>query len=161
MDRPHYRHFQERSWGFRTFRAYSPPPLPPKPALDYSGALPRLIGEAAHALGLLGSISANPDAGSLIGLQFIRREAVLSSQIEGAQSSVADSLLVPHLGGSGEFRDEDAEIENCVDATYAGLKALADGAAIDAVLMRRLHGILLRGEGGCGKKPGQFRTRQN
>ena len=151
----------ERSWGIQNFLVFSPPPLPPNPALDYSGNLPRLIGDAAHALGLLGSIFANPDIGRLIGLQNIRREAVLSSQIEGAQSSVADSLLIPHLGDSGEIRDEDAEIENYVDAMYAGLQAISDGAAIDCALMCRLHGILLRRGRGRDKNPGQFRTRQN
>lgn len=161
MDRPRDRFYLERGWGVQTYHAYAPPPLPPDPALDYSGNLPRLIGESAHALGLLGSIYANPDVGSLIGLQIIRREAVLSSQIEGAQSSVADSLLIPHLGGAAEIRDEDAEIENYVKAMSAGLRAMGDGAVIDADLLRRLHGILLRSGRGRTRQPGQFRTRQN
>ena len=161
MDRPHDRFYLERSWGIQTYRAYSPPPLPPNPALDYSGNLPRLIGDAAHALGLLGSAFANPDIASLIGLQSVRREAVLSSQIEGAQSSVADSLLIPHLGGTGEIRDEDAEIENYVHAMSVGLKAMGDGAVIDGALLCRLHGILLRSGRGRDRKPGQIRARQN
>ena len=110
---------------------------------------------------MLSSIFANPDVGRLIGLQNIRREAVLSSQIEGARSSVADSLLIPHLGGSGEIRDEDAEIENYVEAMSVGLQAMSRGAAIDCELLCRLHGILLRSGRGHDKIPGDFRARQS
>ena len=161
MGRPHDRFYLERSWGIQTYRAYLPPPLPPNSALNYSGNLPRLIGDAAHALGMLGAVAARPDAGRLIGSQYIRREAVLSSQIEGAQSSVAESLLIPHLGGVSEIRDEDAEIENCIDAMIAGLREMGYGAEIGSALLCRLHAKLLRSDRGRDKNPGRFRSRQN
>lgn len=161
MDRPQAGFFLERGQGIRTYSAFLPPPLPPNPPLDYSGNLPRLIGDAAHALGMLGSLIGNPDISRLIGLQNVRREAVLSSQIEGAHSSVADSLLFPHLSHAGETRDEDAEIENCVDAMLLGLQTVSAGTGIDRSLLCRLHAILLPSGRGRARNPGRFRSRQN
>src|SRR5262245_24455805 len=108
------------------YRAFIPAPLPPNPSLRLAGDLQRLLSEADRALGRLdGSVQTlpNPD---LFVYMYVRKEAVLSSQIEGTQSSLQDLLAAEaHVLGDGRPGDVD-DVVNYVSAMKHGLARLAD-----------------------------------
>ena len=142
-------------------RAFIPHPLPPDPPLDLAGARQRLLERATLALGRLDSITVLlPDA-NLFLYAYIRREAVLSSQIEGTQSSLADLLLFELEGAPGVPFDDVVEVSNYVAALEHGMARLKKGFPLSNRLIREMHAELLsRGRGGK-KSPGEFRRTQN
>jgi len=141
-------------------RAYIPPPLPPRPALDLEPLYEKL--EAANrALGRLdGVTSILPDT-PLFLYMYVRKEALLSSQIEGTQSSLSDLLLYESDIAPGVPIDDVLEVSNYVAAMDLGLQRLRDGMPISNRLLREIHGVLLSKGRGSRKDPGEFRRSQN
>ncbi len=139
-------------------RAFLPDPLPP--VLDLQNLLP-LLDRANQALGRLdGLTTILPDIQLLL-YNYIRKEAVLSSQIEGTQSSFSDLLLFESEDLPGVPVDDVAEVLNYVGAMEHGLRRLKENFPLSLRLLREVHGILLRGGRGENKAPGEFRTSQN
>ncbi len=141
-------------------RAYIPPPLPPRPALDLEPFYEKL--EAANrALGRLdGVTSILPDT-PLFLYMYVRKEALLSSQIEGTQSSLSDLLLYESDIAPGVPIDDVLEVSNYVAAMDLGLQRLREGMPISNRLLREIHGVLLSKGRGSRKDPGEFRRSQN
>ncbi len=142
------------------YRAFIPAPLPPQPAIALTGELPGLLSEADRALGRLdGSVSTlpNPD---LFVFMYVRKEAVLSSQIEGTQSSLQDLLAAEaQLFDRNMPRDVD-EVINYVRAMNHGLARLPD-LPVSVRLIREIHAELMHGVRGGKLQPGDLRTSQN
>jgi Fic family protein len=140
--------------------AYVPKPLPPEPAVDLSALYP-LLDKANQALGRLdGSIAVLPNA-RLFLYFYVRKEAVVSSQIEGTQSTLSQLLLFERGLGDSTHIDDLIETSNYVAAMEYGLERLKDGFPISLRLLRDIHGVLLRGGRGAEKTPGEFRRSQN
>ena len=143
-----------------TVRAFLPPALPPNPALDLSELHPQLD-RANQGLGRLnGMTKLLPNVRFLLYL-FVRKEALVSSQIEGTQSSLADLLLFESAATPHVAVEDVEEVSNYVAAMQHGLRRLAKGFPLSLRLIREIHAILLRGGRGAGKTPGEFRRTQN
>ncbi len=146
--------------GGEQVRAYVPPPLPPKPQLDLSTMYGKLE-TANRALGRLdGATSILPDP-SLFLYLYVRKEALLSAQIEGTQSSLSDLLLYENGETPNVPLDDVREVSNYVAAIDHGFKRLAEGMPLSNRLIRELHTILLQDGRGKTKDPGEFRRSQN
>lgn len=140
--------------------AFVPPPLPPEPPVRM-GKLYRLLEEASRAIGRLdGVTSILPDT-PLFLYMYIRKEALLSSQIEGTQSSLSDLLLFETEEAPGVPLDDVQEVSNYVAAMNHGLARIREGFPISLRLMREIHEILLATGRGSAKQPGDFRRSQN
>lgn len=140
--------------------AFVPPPLPPEPPVRM-GKLYRLLEEASRAIGRLdGVTSILPDT-PLFLYMYIRKEALLSSQIEGTQSSLSDLLLFEAEEAPGVPLDDVQEVSNYVAAMNHGLARIREGFPISLRLMREIHEILLATGRGSAKQPGEFRRSQN
>jgi len=141
-------------------RAYIPPPLPPRPALDLEPLYEKL--EAANrALGRLdGVTSILPDT-PLFLYMYVRKEALLSSQIEGTQSPLSDLLLYESDIAPGVPIDDVLKVSNYVAAMDLGLQRLREGMPISNRLLREIHRELLSKGRGGRKDPGEFRRSQN
>lgn len=146
--------------GGEKVRAYVPKPLPPAPPLVMEG-LYGLLDDANRALGRLDGMSTILPDPSLFLYMYIRKEALLSSQIEGTQSSLSDLLLLESEEASGVTLDDVTEVSNYVAAMTHGLKRLREGMPVSLRLIREIHEILLSSGRGAGKQPGVFRTSQN
>lgn len=142
------------------YRAFMPRPFPPDPPIELDGGLQQLLSAADRALGRLdGSIQTLPDP-DLFVFMYVRKEAVLSSQIEGTQSSLNDVLSAEaHMMDPDRPRDV-AEVLNYVKAMNHGLARL-DTLPISVRLLQELHEILLRNVRGGRHQPGELRTSQN
>jgi Fic family protein len=142
------------------YRAFLPAPLPPEPPIHLSGQLQSLLSRADLALGRLdGSIQTlpNPD---LFVYMYVRKEAVLSSQIEGTQSSLQDLLSAEaQIFAPERPRDVD-EVVNYVRAMNHGLSRLKD-LPVSVRLIREIHGELLAGVRGSHLTRGELRQTQN
>jgi cell filamentation protein, protein adenylyltransferase len=142
------------------YRAFIPAPLPPEPPVALSGELPGLLSAADRALGRLdGSVLTlpNPD---LFVFMYVRKEAVLSSQIEGTQSSLQDLLAAEaQLFDQALPRDVD-EVVNYVRAMNHGLVRLPE-LPVSVRLIREIHAELMQGVRGGRLQPGELRTSQN
>lgn len=142
-------------------QAYVPAPLPPAPPLELDGPLQSLLEQATLGLGRLDSlISLLPDTGVFL-YTYVRKEAVLSSQIEGTQSSLSDLLLFELDQAPGVPFDDVVEVSNHVAALDHGLQRLREGFPLSNRLIREIHEILLARGRGATKDPGQFRRTQN
>ena len=141
-------------------KAYIPPNLPPVPRIDMQ-SLSNLVSDAMLALGRLDGVrSVAPDT-SLFLYMYVRKEALLSSQIEGTQSSLSDLLLYENEQAPGAPIDDVEEVSTYVAALDYGLKRLEGGFPLSMRLMREMHGILLSTGRGSTKLPGEFRQSQN
>ncbi len=141
-------------------RAFVPPPLPPYPPIRLDG-LQVLLEQANQAVGRLdGLASLLPDL-SLFIYTYVRKEAVLSSQIEGTQSSLSDLLLFENDEAPGAPIEDVQEVSNYVAAMTHGLDRLRSGFPLSLRLIREIHEILLSKGRGSGKQPGEFRQSQN
>ena len=138
------------------FEAFVPAPLPP--ALDLGPKDYDLIERANRALGRLDGISTLLPDRDLFLYLYVRKEAVLSSQIEGTQSSLTDLLRFEDDGAPGVPHDDVREVSNYVAALDHGLDRLRGGFPLSLRLIREIHAVLLRGGRGAGKTPGEFRT---
>jgi len=142
------------------YRAFIPAPLPPDPAIRLGSQLQTMLSDADRALGRLdGSIQTLPDP-DLFVLMYVRKEAVLSSRIEGTQSSLDDLLAAEaKIFSSGQPRDV-GEVLNYVRAMDYGLERLRT-LPVSVRLIREIHERLLRGVRGEERRPGELRDTQN
>jgi cell filamentation protein, protein adenylyltransferase len=142
-------------------RAFVPAPLPPGTrALDLA-SLQTILAGANQAIGRLdGLTSAFPDL-KLFLYSYVRKEAVLSSQIEGTQSSLSDLLLYENAETPGVPLDDVQEVSNYVAALNHGLKRLRGGFPLSLRLIREIHEVLLSKGRGSHAQPGEFRRSQN
>jgi len=142
------------------YRAFIPSPLPPDPPVRLHAALERLLSDADIALGRLDGVATvlpNPD---LFVAMYVRREAVLSSQIEGTQSSLDDLLKFEADAKSKDVPKDVEEVVNYVRAMNHGLERLQD-LPLCLRLIREIHAELLQGVRGRNRSPGEFRSSQN
>lgn len=142
------------------FRAFVPAPLPPEPPLVWSPALRRRFDEALLALGRLDAITALLPNASLLLYSFVRKEAVLSSQIEGTQSSLADLLLYEIDEQPGVPVNDAREVSLYVAALEHGIARLRGGLPLCVRLLGEMHAVLLDHARGHGKAPGEIRRSQ-
>src|SRR5690606_34547503 len=144
------------------YQAFLPAPLPPEPPIDmYDGDLVARKEQADQALGRLDGITLMLPDPELFLYQYVRKEALLSSQIEGTQSSLSDLLLFELDEAPGVPIDDVAEVSNYVAAMDHGIRRLEDGFPLSNRLLRETHEILLSRGRGSGKDPGEFRRSQN
>ncbi|GIX17826.1 MAG: hypothetical protein KatS3mg119_2012 [Rhodothalassiaceae bacterium] len=144
-----------------TVLAFVPSPLPPRPPLELTGPLGNLLERAQLALGRLDSITLILPDPNLFLYSYVRREAVLSSQIEGTQSSLSDLLLFELAGQPGALWDDAVEVSNHVAALEHGVARLQQGFPLSNRLLRDMHAILLSRGRGSSRSPGAFRRSQN
>jgi Fic family protein len=147
--------------GGERVRAYVPAPLPPKPALVLTPQHLNLIERANRALGRLDGLTAILPDTDLFLYFYVRKEALLSSQIEGTQSSLSDLLLFESEEVPGVPLADVQDVSNYVAAMQHGLARLRGGFPISLRLLREIHGILLSKGRGSKKAPGEFRRTQN
>lgn len=143
-----------------TVRAFIPLPLPPAPPLELDAFFP-LLDRANQALGRLDGLSTLLPDTELFLYLYVRKEAVLSSQIEGTQSSLSDLLMFENASATGVPIDDVREVSNYVAAIQHGLERLRDNFPLSLRLIREIHGILLRGGRDMSRTPGEFRRSQN
>ena len=151
--------FVETAAGGEVVRAFIPPPLPPVPPLDVMNLIDRLS-LAERALGRLDGITQLLPSQELFLYMYVRKEAVLSSQIEGTQSTLSDLLRFETEAQVGEAFDDVREVSNYVDAMMYGLERL-ETLPLSLRLIREMHERLLQGARGSTKNPGEFRRSQN
>jgi Fic family protein len=152
--------YETTIFGGESVKAFIPDPLPPDPPLDLKN-LHIPLEQALLALGRLDSLSTIVPDTSLILYSFIRKEAVLSSQIEGTQSSLSDLLLFELNEAPGVPVGDVVEVSNYVASLDHGLKRLREGFPLSNRLLREIHGVLLSRGRGSNKEPGNFRRSQN
>ena len=147
--------------GGERVKAFVPAPLPPQPPLELDGPMQQALESAALSLGRLDGISTIlPDRALFIGA-FVRKEAVVSSQIEGAQSSLSDLFLLELDEAPGAPIDDTREVLNYVAALDHGLRRLREGFPLSNRLIREIHSLLLSSGRGSSMAPGEFRRSQN
>ena len=127
-----------------TTRAFVPRPLPPEPPLDLTGPRHRLLERATLALGRLDSITSLLPDRQLFLYACVRREALLSSQIEGTQSSLSDLLLFELDEAPGVPFDDVVEVASYVAALEHGVQRLREGFPLSNRLIREMHERLLQ-----------------
>lgn len=160
MRRPVPGQYVEVASAGERFKAFVPAPLPPEPPIAWTPALRRRFDEALLALGRLDALTAHLPNASLLLYSFVRKEAVLSSQIEGTQSSLADLLLYEIDEQPGVPVEDTREVSRCVAALEHGLKKLRSGLPLCVRLLAEMHKVLLAHPGGRGKTPGEVRRSQ-
>lgn len=142
------------------YRAFVPAPLPPDPPVVFDAQLATVLARAGTALGRLDGVAAtlpNPD---LFVAMYVRREAVLSSQIEGTQSTL-DDVLAYEIDPKGPHLPADVvEVVNYINAMNYGLARL-DTLPLCLRLLREIHARMLQDTRGGNKAPGEFRQSQN
>lgn len=141
--------------------AFIPKPLPPDPPLELNGVRQRRLERAILALGRLDSITTLLPDPQLLLYAYVRREAVLSSQVEGTQSSLSDLLLFELEEAPGVPFDDVVEVSNYVAALEHGMARLRDGFPLSNRLVREMHERLLARGRGAEQQPGEFRRSQN
>ena len=144
-----------------TVRAFVPNSLPPDPPLEISPVLQKKLDEAVHSLGRLDGMAGNLPDINLFLYMFVRKEAVLSSKIEGTQSSLSDLLLFEANEHPGVPLNDVREVSNYVEALDYGLERMQNGFPLSLRLLREIHGKLLVQGRGSAKTPGEFRHSQN
>ncbi len=146
--------------GGETYKAYVPPKLPPNPALDLDKLYPYLE-KATLALSELNSLHKYIPNTSLFIYMYVRKEALLSSQIEGTQSSFSDLILFEYHQKPEVSLEDVEEVSNYVKAIAYGLDRLKKDFPLSLRLLREIHSVLLSGGRGSHKLPGEFRHSQN
>lgn len=142
-------------------RAFMPFPLPPDPPLQLTGARQLLLEKATIAIGRLDSISTLLPDPHLFLYSYVRREAVLSSQIEGTQSSLSDLLMFELEATPGVPTTDVVEVSNYIAALDHGMARLREGFPVSSRLLREMHAALMSRGRGSDKLPGEFRRSQN
>jgi Fic family protein len=142
------------------YDAFVPVALPPDPPIHYDAELVALLSRADQAIGRLdGEIRTLPNPNLFVAM-YVRREAVLSSQIEGTQSTLEDLLVVELNPRIAEFSNDVDELVNYVQAMNFGLNRLTE-LPLSLRLITETHGQLLKGVRGANTAPGEFRRSQN
>lgn len=152
--------FVETSADGERVRAYVPAPLPPNPPLD----LPQLMSvyeRAIAAVGRLDGVATILPSTPLFLYMYVRKEALLSSQIEGTQSSLSDLLLFENDEAPTGELDDVTEVSNYVAAIEHGVARIRNGFPLSLRLIREMHEIILRSGRGATRQPGEFRRSQN
>lgn len=152
--------FVETSAGGERVRAFVPAPLPPTPPL----ALPQLMSvyeRAIAAVGRLDGVTTVLPSTPLFLYMYVRKEALLSSQIEGTQSSLSDLLLFENDEAPSVELDDVTEVSNYVAAIEHGVTRIRNGFPLSLRLIREMHEVILRSGRGVTKQPGEFRRTQN
>ena len=142
------------------YRAFMPEPLPPNPPVAWDGEMQRLLSDADRDLARLDALAAllpNPD---LFVAMYVKQEAVLSSQIEGTQSTLEDVLAFESEHATERPLHDVAEVVNYVRAMNYGIRRL-DELPLSLRLIKEIHAELMRGVRGQEKSPGEFRISQN
>ena len=143
------------------FSAFIPAPLPPDPPITFSPELQRLSEAAGRALGRLEGVSASLEPDRLL-YMYLRKEAVLSSAIEGTQSTLSDLLRFEAEGAPGTPVDEVREVSRYVQALQHGIGRIRSGKLpLSLRLLREIHKVLMKGGRGGVQAPGEFRRTQN
>lgn len=152
--------YVSRSVAGETYKAYVPAALPPRPALDMA-RLYKSLDQAMKALGGIDALARLLPDISLFLYMYVRKEALVSSQIEGTQSSLSDLLLFENGENANVPIDDVEEVSNYIAALNHGLTRMKKGFPLSVRLIREMHKILLRGGRGSNKSPGAFRRSQN
>jgi Fic family protein len=154
-------HYETATTAGEAVQAFVPARLPPHPPLDLGGERQRSLERALLACGRLDGVTALLPDPDLFLYAYVRREAVLSSQIEGTQSSLSDLLLFELEEAPGVPFDDVVEVSNYVAALEHGLDRLREDFPLSNRLLREVHEKLLARGRGADKHPGEFRTSQN
>jgi Fic family protein len=152
--------FVETAAGGERVRAYIPAPLPPDPPIDLEALMP-LYDRAVAAVARLDGLAVILPSAPLFLLMYVRKEALLSSQIEGTQSSLSDLLLFENARAPSVALDDVVDVSNYVAAVEHGLTRLHEGFPLSLRLIREIHAILLKSGRGAAAQPGEFRRSQN
>ena len=161
MKRPPQGHYLPISTVGENVRAFVPFPLPPDPPIEWTPELLHAFEAASAALGRLAGASSMLPSTPLFLYMYVRKEAVLSSMIEGTQSSLSDLLLYEMAQEPGAPLADVQEVSNYVASLEHGLKRLAEGFPLSLRLIREMHAILLSAGRGQHAAPGEFRRSQN
>ncbi len=143
------------------YSTFVPAPLPPEPPLVLSPGMLALWEQANRALGRLDGVGTLLPDTSLFLYSYIRKEALLSSQIEGTQSSFSDLLLYESQEAPGVPLGDVQEVSSYVSAMEHGLRRIRSGFPLSLRLLREIHEILLSSGRGSHNAPGEFRRSQN
>lgn len=154
-------HFITRQTGSERSQVFIPAALPPDPPIVMDAHLQEALERASVALGRLDSITLLLPDPELFLYMYVRKEAVLSSQIEGTQSSLSDLLRFENAAAPSVPTEDVKEVSSYVAAMQHGLKRLRGGFPLSLRLIREIHQILVRRTRGRDKTPGEFRRSQN
>jgi len=143
-----------------SYKCYIPPLLPIKPEIDLN-YLSCLIEKAIHSISELNNLAKIVPNTELFIYMYVRKEALLSSQIEGTQSSFSDLLLFEQQQNLNVAEADVEEVSNYIKALNHGIKRMNDGFPLSLRLIKEIHAILLAGTRGADKLPGEFRKSQN
>jgi Fic family protein len=153
--------FRRVNAGGEEYYSFHPKPLPPGPPLEIGPDTQELLDKANQALGRLDGITLLlPDPDQFL-YSYIRKEAVLSSQIEGTQSSLSDLLLFEHDEAPGVPVADTRETFNYIRAMNHGIDRVRGGFPLSLRVFKEVHGLLLESGRGAGQAPGEFRSSQN
>jgi cell filamentation protein, protein adenylyltransferase len=153
--------FVTQQAGPASYKAFIPSRLAPPPTLAIDGPLQSAIERAGVELGRLdGTTLLLPDT-ELFVRMYARKEALLSSQIEGTQSTLSDLIIYEHGDLPVDPSSDVVEVANYLKAMRYGLQRVKDGHPVTLRLLREIHELLLTGVRGGTKTPGEFRRSQN
>ncbi len=161
MQRENTDRYETWTSGGAEIRAFIPAPLPPSPPLALDGTLRQSLEKATLAVGRLDGVSTFLPDPALFIYAYVRKEALLSSQIEGTQSSLSDLLEFELEDAPGAPTDDVVEVSNYVAALEHGLNRLREDFPLSNRLIREIHAILLSRGRGSAMNPGEFRSSQN
>jgi Fic family protein len=154
--------WERQNIGPERFYCFVPKSLPPDPPIDFlNGELQDRAERANRALGRLDGVTPLLPNPRIFLYTYIRKEAVLSSQIEGTQSSLSDLLLFENAEAPGVPIGDVEEVSNYVKAMEHGLDRLKRDLPLSLRLIKEIHKILLKNVRGADKEPGEFRRSQN
>ena len=142
------------------YKSFVPAKLPPNPPIQYDDELQGLLSLADRKLGRLDGVTQILPNPELFVAMYVKKEAVLSSQIEGTQASFVDVLSTEYNQADDQRHDDVKEVINYVDAMNWGLEQLAS-FPLSLRLIRNIHARLIHNTHGANKNPGEFRTSQN
>jgi Fic family protein len=160
MERGTTGHYTSTIAGGVACQAFVPMALPPFPALDLNGKLQSRLNDALIALGRLDAISTLLPNAQLFLYSYVRKEAVMSSQIEGTQSSLNDLMLYEMDGQPGVPLDDVQEVSCYVKAMTLGVERIRQGHPISFRLLTEVHQVLMTSGRGVQRNPGEFRRNQ-
>ena len=160
MRRKNTGRFEITTGGGEQVKAFVPLPLPPTPEIDLVDLLPQ-YGRACTALGKLEGIAERLPDPTIFIYSYVRKEAVLSSQIEGTRSTLSDLLRYEINEAPGAPIDEVTEVSNYVTALEHGINRMEGGFPLSNRLIKEVHELLLSTGRGDQKLPGEFRKSQN
>ncbi|MCI0617546.1 Fic family protein [bacterium] len=144
-----------------SFKSFVPLALPPKPQLEVGADLREKMDQALLSLGRLDSVSTLLPDTNIFLYNYVRKEAVLSSQIEGTQSSLSNLLLFEMDEAPGVPLDDVIEVSNYAAAMNYGLRRIKGGFPLSNRLLREIHAVLMKNGRGSEKQAGEFRRSQN